>query len=283
MSLPQKESQLIGRAFARTSFGLVHYRYCGQASSQSRPLLMLHPSPGSSKSIEPRIQAFGENHYAIAPDTPGYGDSDALPQEQPELDDFVAGLFELVDSLGIDEFDIYGFHTGSHIAIESAIRHPDRVKHIILDGVAIIAGKERQEYLEYYAPPQKKDELGAQFHWAWSYMRDQMVFAPHYRKDTAHMHGSGHFSAEKMHEMTMDLLKSLEHYHKGYNAVFRHEVSERLPLVPVPALVLTGDTSTLNKNAETVARLIPDCQLVKIPLLEDSVSARAVQIKEFLL
>ncbi|GIX19099.1 MAG: hypothetical protein KatS3mg120_0775 [Erythrobacter sp.] len=73
----------------------VHYRRCGKGP----PLLMVHQSPRSSGEYEPLMQAWGAHFTCIAPDTPGFGQSDPLPGA-PEIGDFAAALREFMDAAG---------------------------------------------------------------------------------------------------------------------------------------------------------------------------------------
>lgn len=173
-------------------------------------------------------------------------------------------VLELAEEFELTEFDIYGHHTGSHIGIEAALQDPKRIKHLTLDGVAILTDEERKEFLQNYAPPQKMQPNGGQFHWAWNYMRDQMIFAPHFKKDADHLRTGGNFSASILHDLTLELLKNIETYHLTYNAVFNHDVCQRLPMLTTKTLILTEDHSTLDKNAETVAKLLPKAERHKI-------------------
>jgi len=255
--MKRNTNQLIDRVFKRVSTGLIHCRISGDRQSLNRPIFLLHASPASSQSLESLIAALARDRFVIAPDTPGNGDSDAANSDHPDMTYYGNILLELAEEFRLSEFDIYGHHTGSHIGIEAAIKSPKKIKHLILDGVAILTKEERKEFLENYAPPQKMQPNGGQFHWAWNYMRDQMIFAPHFRKDADHLRTGGNFSASVLHDLTLGLLKNIETYHLTYNAVFNHDVRQRLPLLTTKTLVLTEEHSTLDKNTETVAKLIP--------------------------
>ena len=50
------------------------------------------------------------------------------------LADFVADLEAVVDAAELDRFALYGTSQGAPIAISYAVRHPERVSHLILHG-----------------------------------------------------------------------------------------------------------------------------------------------------
>ena len=170
--------------FVRISEGQIHYRRAG--SADQRPLVMLHASPASSRSLLPLAAALPGRHL-ILPDTPGNGLSCAPAVASPNLATYAAMLDQAMDALGHRAIDLYGTHTGAHIAIEWAIAHPDRIGTLVLDGVALFSPELRAEFLAHYAPPQAIDASGRQFPWAWNMMRDQMIFWPHYKQDAAHL------------------------------------------------------------------------------------------------
>lgn len=228
------------RGFVRIPDGQIHYRTAGEASD-TVPLICLHASPASSKSLIPLVQSMGHSRHVFAPDTMGNGESDPLTNADPELSDYARAMDTFCERLGFDQVDIYGNHTGAHIAVEWAIAHSDRVRRVVLDQIAILPADARADYLENYAPPREPDEMGTQFYWAWHYMRDQMLFAPHYKKSAETLHTQGVFDAATLHDLTMDLLRALKTYHLSYRAVFRQDLETRLPLVRQPVLATCSD------------------------------------------
>lgn len=246
----------ITRAFTRIAEGQVHYRHAGPETG--RPLVMLHASPASSLLLQPLMAQFAADRRVVAPDTPGNGDSEPLSLEQPELVDYADAMLRILDSLGIGQFDLYGSHTGAHIAIEVAIARPDRVRRVVLDGVGMWEGDERREMLERYAPEVRPDAYGSQMFWATQFVRDQAWFFPHYRKDAAHNRQGAALPAESLHAVTVELLKSLTTYHLAYRAVFRNAPHDRLPRVRAPTLVIAGRNDPLFPGCAAAARLLPD-------------------------
>lgn len=268
---------LIDRGFLRLDEGLVHYRMAG-AEAGSTPLVMLHASPASSRSLEGLAALIAPNTRVYMPDTPGNGLSCAPQQSEPELADYAEMMGRFCDDLGHDQIDLYGTHTGAHIAIEWAIAQPKRVRRLILDGVALLSEVDRNEFLERYAPPRSPDAAGTQFAWAWNLIRDQMIFWPHYRQDAAHMRQGGQFEPTLLHELTMDLLGALETYHQPYSAVFRHNPLARLPLVTTPTLWIQGHDGPLDANTERAIAALRDVTVADV----NDLSARASAIGEFL-
>lgn len=268
----------IEKAYASIAEGQVHMRRQA-GTGEGAPLVMLHASPSSAQSLVALMEALGDTRELIAFDNPCNGQSCAPAPEEPEIADFADMLARACDALGLSQVTVFGSHTGAHIAIAWALARPEQVSALVLDGVALIDADMREELLTYYAPPQRPDAYGSQFHWAWQYVRDQMIFWPHYRKDAAHKRPGGTFDAASLHGITLDILGSLETYHKPYHAVFRHEVRSDLAQLGVPVLVLDGGDGPLDPaNAEI-------CQLVSKAHSAagcDTIERKAEAICEFL-
>lgn len=235
----------VDRGFVRLDEGLVHYRRVGTGGT---PLVMLHASPASSLSLEPLAQYLTTRHL-VMPDTPGNGSSCPPAMADPDLPDYADMLDRFCATSGWDAVDVYGTHTGAHIAIEWAIAHPHRVRRLVLDGVAMLAPEQRAEFLVHYAPPRGPDARGTQFPWAFNLIRDQMIFWPHYAQDAAHLRSGGQFDPRLLHNLTMDLLGALDTYHQAYRAVFRHDPLARLPLVTQPVLWLRAGHGPIDSGS----------------------------------
>lgn len=247
------------RAFLQIEEGLVHYRESSAAPAEdSTAILLLHASPSSSLSLQPLLEALGPSYRVLAPDTLGNGDSSAPLQPAPSVADYADATRRFCDQLGLQKVHVYGSHTGAHIGAEFAAMFPERVEHLILDGLAVLDDETRAEFLREYAPPQIPREDGAQFDWAWQYIRDQMIFFPHYKKDAEHRRTGGTFDPQVLHQLTMDVLNALETYHLSYNAVFRHDLEACLARVRCPTLWLDTGDKHLAEGAELVTRLVSE-------------------------
>ncbi len=291
------------RAFVRLREGLLHYRHVGdQAEAGSagaahgrRPIWMMHASPASSRSLEPLVLELANRHgrRVFAPDTPGNGDSAALSpppalaggSAEPELGDYADAFVRAMDALRIEQVDLYGFHTGAHIAIEMALAFPDRVGRLVLDGLLWLEEGERAEFLAHYAPPLRPDANGTQVFTALQFIRDQAWFFPHFRRDSAHNLGGGAMPPELLHALTVDLLKAAETYHFAYRAVFRHRLEERLPRLGAQPAMLMADASDPTRGAVArAAAIVPGARSTVLAesWSPEGVARKAATIVEFL-
>ena len=271
----------ITRNFVRIAEGDVHYRSAGVPVPGRRTLVALHPSPASSKSLAPLLEALAPGGHVIAPDTMGNGQSCALHCDAPDIADYAAAMERMAEALGLGEIDLYGSHTGAHIAVEWAIAQPGRVGSVILDGIAYLPGDLRAEFLDNYAPRIVPDQIGSQFNQAWHFIRDQMFFFPHYRKDAEHLRVGGSFDADVLHGLTMDVLGSLGTYHLAYEAVFRHDLAARLPLVRQKVLLIVPEDDYLAEGTKFALKNLPDAVTADVAGDFD-MAVRAAAINPFL-
>ena len=81
------------------------------------------------------LTALGERHTVIRYDERGCGLSDREVDEGGfEFERWLADLEAVVDTVGPERFALLGISQGAGIAIAYAVRHPERVNHLILYG-----------------------------------------------------------------------------------------------------------------------------------------------------
>ena len=142
----------------------VHYRKCGSGPT----LIMVHQSPRSSAEYEKLMLKWGNYFTCIAPDSPGYGQSDPLPIQSPKINDFGDGLIEFLDALGVKEVGVYGFHSGGAIAMNAHVRNPGRFTALACGGYPIWTDAEMALYASGYLPSFKPTGYGEHLTWVWS-------------------------------------------------------------------------------------------------------------------
>ncbi len=101
------------------------------------PLLMIHGSgPGVSAWANWRLvmPALAQQARVIAPDMVGFGFSERPAGQRYDMDTWVAQAVGLLDALGIERADLVGNSFGGALALALAIRHPQRVRRLVLMG-----------------------------------------------------------------------------------------------------------------------------------------------------
>lgn len=83
--------------------------------------------------LRPFILGLAKNHTLVRYDARGNGLSDWGVREI-SLDAWVSDMETVVDAAGLSRFPIVGFSQGCAVSIAYAVRHPERVSHLILYG-----------------------------------------------------------------------------------------------------------------------------------------------------
>ncbi|WP_260929423.1 alpha/beta fold hydrolase [Novosphingobium sp. 9] len=99
---------------------------------EGRPVLLLHGISNSGRAWAPQVPDLKAAGYrAIVPDHAGHGASGAVtaPFGVQELANDVEAL---IAHLGLDEFDVVGLSLGGMVALELALRHPERIGRLIV-------------------------------------------------------------------------------------------------------------------------------------------------------
>jgi pimeloyl-ACP methyl ester carboxylesterase len=274
----------IRRGFCDVAGGQIHYRSAGEqaADKAAPPLVLIHASPGSAKSLEPLMMALAPGRRVIAPDTMGNGDSAGEMPAQPEIAYFAERTLEALSALGIERFDLYGTHTGGSIAAEIAITAPQRVRKLILDGIGLYPDALQQELLERYAPEMKPDLHGSHITWAWHFVRDTYMFWPWYATDAAHRRSIGLPPPEVLHDKVLDVLKAISTYHLSYRAAFRYDKRERFPRIRVPTMAACAANDMLAQWHDEFAALIAGAVKTVIPAVTSDPAGAAAVMARFL-
>ena len=252
------------RGFVSIDEGQAHFHVASPAVP-GRPLVMLHASPASSRMLIPLITRFGAIRPVWAIDTLGNGDSAAPAVAAPDVAYFADAHLRALSALGIGEFDLYGSHTGGCIACEIAIREPQRVRSLILDGMSLYSDEERLDMLANYAPAITPDQLGSQLNWVWHFVRDNALFWPWYRRDAAHLRDLGLPSADALHDKAVEVLKAVRTYHLSYRAAIAYLKPDRLPLVSVRTLLACARDDMLLPYMDGVGALMPAARKMLTP------------------
>ncbi|MDD2179294.1 alpha/beta fold hydrolase [Acidovorax sp. D2M1] len=101
------------------------------------PVLLIHGSgPGVSAWANWRLvmPALSERARVIAPDMVGFGFSERPAGFHYGMDAWVRQAVGLLDALGIERADLVGNSFGGGLALALAIRHPERVRRLVLMG-----------------------------------------------------------------------------------------------------------------------------------------------------
>ena len=108
------------------------------------PVVALHGLGGTKISFLPTVSALADRHRILALDLPGFGES-AKPIAAPyDARWFARAVTALLDALDIEQAHVIGNSMGGRIAIETGLRHPERVRRLALLSPALAWLRERR-------------------------------------------------------------------------------------------------------------------------------------------
>jgi len=210
----------------------MYYEVHGSGS----PLVLLHGGGSTIYTTFGRIlPELAKSHQIIAVELQAHGhsgDRDAPETFKQDADD-VAGLLR---QLNVAKADIFGFSNGGQTTLEIAMRHPEKVRKLIIASA-------------FY----KRDGVPAGF---WS-MFDEPKFSdmPQIYKD-------------EFLKVNNDPAALLNMFNKDAQRMrnFKDWSDDDLRSIKAPALVVAGDHDLpLAEHLAAMSRLLPDCRLAILP------------------
>lgn len=100
---------------------------------EGEPFILLHGNGENCSYFKNQIIYFSDRYRVIALDTRGHGKSPrgTMPFT---IEQFSRDLYDFMTELGLSNAVILGFSDGANIAMKFALKHPDMVKALILNG-----------------------------------------------------------------------------------------------------------------------------------------------------
>lgn len=211
------EPLAVERHFCRVQDRWLHYRRLGQGPA----VLLFHQTPQSSQTMEPLMRLLARHCTAIAVDTPGFGQSDALPEKVWSMAALSDLMLAFMNQLGLETVGVCGQHTGAAMAAELARRHPSRVLALALDGIPLFNAQECETILPHQLYRFVPAADGSHLTWAWSRFRDGWMFFPWSERHLSHRRDVDMPNADTLHRsQIMELLRSRESHLHIYPGVF---------------------------------------------------------------
>lgn len=112
-------------------------------AGHGEPVVLLHGLGSTCSGMLPTLDNLSRDYRVIVPDIPGFGES-SKPIRPYHAGFFARWLVALLDELGINRAHLIGNSMGGRIAIEAALRSPERVDRVALLAPAVAMKKLRQ-------------------------------------------------------------------------------------------------------------------------------------------
>jgi len=243
----------IKRQFVDGPYGQVHLRIARPAQPTTKPpLILFHPTPYSGDYFAKFMLLMARDRMVVAIDTPGYGDS-AAPDGAPTIAGYAASAKAALGALKLAEdgqrpVDLFGYHTGTLVAIELAAQYPQAVRRIVLPGLPFFTGKDRTQAYARDAKPDPIERSGAHLQQKWKFSSSAVD------NGLSLARAQSHFN---------DGMQCYPNCWRGYQAVFSYESEKRIAKVTQPALLITTSGSLKNET-EAAAPLFAQSKTVHL-------------------
>lgn len=121
----------------------IQLHYTEQGSGQ--PLILLHGNGEDSNYFVHQIDHFSKEYRVIAIDTRGHGQS-PRGSKPFTIKQFAEDLYNFMDEKGIEKASLVGFSDGGNIALIFALKHPEQVDRLILNGANLFPSGVKPRY-----------------------------------------------------------------------------------------------------------------------------------------
>jgi pimeloyl-ACP methyl ester carboxylesterase len=143
----------------------IFYREAGPKNAPA--IVLLHGFPTSSQMFRNLIPRLADRYHLIAPDYPGYGQSDMPPMEkfQYSFDNLARVIDKFTEAIDVKKFALYVQDYGAPIGYRIAAAHPERITAIVVqNGNAYDEGLDNDFWKPikaYWKEPKSKEKRDA--------------------------------------------------------------------------------------------------------------------------
>lgn len=199
------------------------------ASSQQRPLVLLHDAGGSMRCFQGCLSEIAKHRPVLALDLPGHGSSDRRDDNAPaSVEDIGREVGKACRQLGLQAYDVAGLHLGGLIA--SWLVNEGCAQAGATLGASLVDASDRKDWSETYAPSLEPVFDGAHLVRAYRIARWERLFFPWFKRDRNHtLKPSGSLEANDIHLRSLDLLRAGNSWQQAVQAEADYDLAKQCP------------------------------------------------------
>jgi pimeloyl-ACP methyl ester carboxylesterase/DNA-binding CsgD family transcriptional regulator len=203
------------------------------------------------------LEELSRDHTLIRYDERGNGLSD-WDVEDVSFEAWVRDLEAVVDAAGLREFSLFANSQGGTVAVAYTVRHPERVKRLVLYGAYARGWLHRDLTADQLAEEKLIIDL-MRVGWGRQNPAFRQVFAMQLRPDAT-------VEELKAFDEQMLISTSSENAARLESEMHRTDVRHLAPLIRVPTLVIhpRGDAAVPFEEGRLLASMIPGAQFVAL-------------------
>jgi pimeloyl-ACP methyl ester carboxylesterase len=215
----------------------MYYEIHGAAKGTNPPLVLLH---GGGSTIETSfgnvVPSFAATRQVIAFEQQGHGHTADIVDRPFTFEQSADDAVALLEYLRIEKADFFGYSNGGSIALQIAIRHPERVRKLVVASAMF-----------------KRDGLYPEF---WESMKHAALASMPRELQDAYLKVAPHpEQLQVFHDKCVRRMLEFEDWR-----------SEDLQAIQSPTMIMTGDGDIVRpEHAVEMFRLIPHAQLAILP------------------
>jgi pimeloyl-ACP methyl ester carboxylesterase len=223
------------------------------------PLLYLHGFAdvhGVKETWLPFHESLFRQARVIAPAHPGCAQTEENAEVE-SIEDVVFHYLEVIDALELNRFDLVGACVGGWIAAEIAVRHPEKIRKLVLIGAAglYVQGAPIGDVFMMAQPERGVSYAG---------LREMLFSRPDHPQALAFFPDGRGEIEDELRRYQMLRLSSRIGFRPPY--FYNRSLAARLRRISAPTLVLWGEEDRMVPRAhgEAYARSIPHAQKLEI-------------------
>ena len=138
------------------------YREAGPKDAPT--IVLLHGFPSSSREFDTLMPLLATRYHLIAPDFPGFGQSDAPSPAAYEysFDQLAKTTANLLTAINVQRYSLYLHDYGAPIGFRIILAHPERVNALVIQNGNVYKeglGSKWSKIAEYWASPKSHPEV----------------------------------------------------------------------------------------------------------------------------